>query len=1669
MTADAKAVRRYNAGVERALGLWDATNEWADYIAFLSRLAKALQASPPDAEVPFKPTLAKYLALCLKPSLPAGVHQKALDVYNLVFTLLGKERLSHDLPIWLPGVSHTLTFATLTTRPLFLSLYDDHLLKLSSRALRPALRAIILSLLPGIEEESSEDFDRTLHTISRLRQGFAEDATEAFFWQSLFLASITSTSRRPGALVYLMRQLPRLGAVATQLPDGSLKNGDTRDVLQEAIIAITTPEPGLLIRCFATGLQDEQPLVQRGFLDLLVSHLPLHAPALQSLVSPNDLDILVAAAMSVVLRRDMSLNRRLWTWFLGREDKREGSTDMVPAPALENGALSKPQLNSTAPRHDYFTAYGLKSVIRSLGKMLLKDTVSPIDRARPFRMMLSLMDRWVIGKLPVEALFVPAMQDLQRYQTTAPSQSSFDEVFRSANVFFDAIEPPLITGQLLRLLSEADLDLFEFIVANFNLQEDEMANIHLPMMCLAISEILLREEHSELSRRDKAQQLRTANLLESLLNLLPPHTSEDSLQTNECQQIGWLKKIKDLYDNSAHVKKAIFETIPPGLTSQLLLRNNALIFLQCLEHPGDQELLGPLTNSLIKCISRTSNLKALRELRFDERLLALLTQSAERPHTQYQTSRTVAKIAETLHAFDPERATLTEAALLQLVPELTAQLWEMLVPSTPQFHVEAVEQIWNLRSLSKELLLVDSKISDLMSEQNSAQHLEEQIARFSTLWVHTRIPEIDVELFSTAEQIRDDEVPWAMLRHPIIAIIDGVDLSQVEDRRRLWLNTLPSLAPIFRIVYTESMDASGDQVSLLGLHRLRKVMTLAKQLPAQRSEFFSPSGFSAIVLNICKQQMTSLDVDKDVFKTISSIFRIVLEEMQINGKHELTGLLVQMLTRLPQDGSSQQDVLDLLQLLFAKPDVGSPPNELIQILVSNISSKAIDLTIDKWVTLLCNTLPLYSTQDLFANMLKLTACFCARIKDYFTRVQELYERPYAAAGADGVTSAETAKNPERSMNNLLAGLEYILARAHTHLVDQVSATDISNPSSSEKSQLRSIANHRLTVILCMQDTIQLCGTIWAWRILKRTNALTPDSKSFAHISSRLRARTRRILEHLTDAEPQECLETLMGMWIDAARRNSEQDVTLNLMQSLDGARPKFMMPATFNAIYNRTNPSALDQSQKSSLSVNVTAPELMTFLIAYTTALEDDLLEEIWTDCTAFLREVLANPMPHRQILLKLLEFVAALCQKMENTNYGEVFKMRRELSDLCARLFTAIFTIRPAGLDSAVQAVPEQTSTRGIQPKDLSEPRNAIRVLCDALPIISSALGDQDRLGATLSGITTHIISPALRSKQFPQAVNQDILQLTLLMAKSQPNNKTWKKDVIEAINDNKFLQMDPMIAEMGWLPILKQLWLTDKSSMPELMSRLTPPTTAGIMFGVGATAARTEADRKTQLNLRRIALLLLAVDADAFAADLPQMMHRLEELLTATSSSSPSSGTRGDVYLVLRAIMLTFSQTQLASLWPLVDVELRILFTSMQSKGDAAFTGFSQLQGAKLLDLLLLLKPEEFQLHEWLFVTDTIDAVYPPQDFKSAAIADQVVTKGVLETDLPPVSNTDSRKPWLCTDLTRTTDDPQALLRPFFRQLSIHAFEDTYSLQAPDLDACRKDLLADLFQDGG
>lgn len=389
-----------------------------------------------------------------------------------------------------------------------------------------------------------------------------------------------------------------------------------------------------------------------------------------------------------------------------------------------------------------------------------------------------------------------------------------------------------------------------------------------------------------------------------------------------------------------------------------------------------------------------------------------------------------------------------------------------------------------------------------------------------------------------------------------------------------------------------------------------------------------------------------------------------------------------------------------------------------------------------------------------------------------------------------------------------------------------------------------------------------------------------------------------------------------------------------------------------------------------------------------------------------------------------------------------------------------------------------------------LSRPDDVVGILASIAPNLPKILVEQDRVLLAANTISTSVIGPTFRSKSYPENVSKSTLVLLYQLSRLPNTQKSWKKDLGDAFNDPRFFGNIVPLVEGEWLPLLKQWCLSDKEKVPELLSRLLPPTTAGIVFGVGATSARLEADRKTQLNLRRVATLVLAAIDDNFVTEIPAMLEKIVELLAATTTSSPSSTTRADIYLLVRALVLKTSAVHLAMLWPVINAELQAAISSVVAPDHSAvadtYNNHSTLQACKLLDTLICIAPDDFQLHEWLFITDTIDAVYRPSNTHPTSLIDEVseelgstaITSSHFDSSAatnPQASKNDQVRrpligpggisdegPW-----ERKDELVGKVLRPLFSQLSIFAFESTYSMGAPDMEGCRRALLGDLFDD--
>ncbi|KJZ80606.1 hypothetical protein HIM_00456 [Hirsutella minnesotensis 3608] len=1811
-----KAYRKYATGIEKALLLFEtALEEWADYISFLNKLLKALQARPTSiTTIPVKATVAKRLSQCLNPALPSGVHQRALEVYNYVFTTIGPEGLSSDLPLYLPGLAPTLSFASLSVRSPYLGILETHFLKVDARSLRPALKSIILALLPGLEDETSEDFDRTLNLITSFKKIIRPQGSDPladphssgddFFWQCFFLASITGHSRRAGALAYLVRYLPNLGSAQPSADPETAGLENAASDSSKIALVVTSPEPGLLVRCFASGLSDDHLLIQRGFLDLLVSHLPLNSSVLQSRVKPADLELLLKAAVGVVTRRDMSLNRRLWAWLLG-PDPMGGEGDN----AGDSSAQASEQQAYLSSKTSFFEEYGMQPLTRTLLDMIKgAASASAAERARPYRICLSLMDRWEIGGLVVPEVFLPVVESVRCFQSQAPAKAEFAEVLRSASVFFDGIESGLIYSELFRLLAQAlsfektnfsdrvdKISLVSFIIANFNVREEEMVTIHAPLTCLGVMSMLeqlrTRSARSALTYDDTDKLSEQAlGVVISLLEMVPdrtfeavekalPNSKTQPRATSAASDAAILDKIEKFYLQ----EQGNIDSSPPPLDStnfgELLLEKAA----QYISHDDDSG--ADLRDDLgvrVRIFTLLS-FKTPSSYKFDvEKLISHLQKKLRQKHPlPFPCFSSVLQLATQLYA--TER--ISAALLSELVIPLVRHSWSYLSASEPKYHVEAVRCLWQLQTaLTPSNREIEAALSgilvDCLDTGSSAAMLAEAIRTFGVLWSHT--------LQDTVSDRRGSKTPMqeyrpprlsgmdhfeVMLSRPLFLVLDALldERTQAHMVVKSWLNSMIGIDRLFLLFVTRLSEVSvfstviekamseelassvtyfseEDDLELClyylrALHRVLSCTGEMSTLILASKYLYLGAGQAQIrgsveegemslqdyFVRICLECVTGEvkdDAGEDLMERVSHLRRYALTILHhfLSGsrgaltKHfQLDTVLYDRLAKSIKTPEPYVQILllevihDTLRLqemttgerpssplpAATGPGIDNPgasrnstsigdgssagpfmPAQLLKCLQAGLSSVSSQCVLDSWIAFLGDSLPFFS-QSIFQVLIPLVETLCGQIETTLSSLRGTYQLASHQA-------CEGGSAPESTLFYLVNGLERVLALAHDQLLtEEARARLVKGPEQpqslfgsmvsgvfqSDNPQTRSAtANDRLTVHLAFQDTMRTCYKIWSWGQGDEAKKQDPASwASFNYTSLRMRNRARRLLEHLFTAETLECLETVIDIWHSAGSA-AERSQVFTFLAALDACRPKHCIPALFNAIYSRTNPSALDPSRKSTMTITLQDSDLVIFLVEYARSLEDDAMDEIWQDCMTFLKDLLGNPFPHRQTLPSLLEFAGILGEKVDNTNFGEQRRMRKELGDLFLRLLAALFTTRPmtfAESNGTAEKTPnDATGRRSTFSTGSDGSDSVVAVLASIVPNLPMILLENDRVLSAAASISTNAITPALRSRAFPDTISPNVMRLLHELSRLQNNQKTWRKDVGEALNDGRFFGMRLDLVKDDWLPLLRQWVLSDKERMSEIVGRISAPTTAGIVFGVGATSARLDADRKTQLNLRRIATLVLAAAEDAFVTDLPGMFGKLVELLAATSTSSPSSTTRADVFLVVRALVLKTSPIHLGMLWPVVNAEIHAAISSVvapdHSSAAETYANTAILQACKLLDLLVCIAPDDFQLHEWLFVTDTIDAVYRSSTYQPVALVDELTEEigsaaallgaGGLGDDVSP---------------ERRDELVAKVLRPFFAQLTIFAFESTYAMGALDRETCLQGLLKDIFDE--
>uniref|UniRef100_A0A915Q5B7 Dopey N-terminal domain-containing protein n=1 Tax=Setaria digitata TaxID=48799 RepID=A0A915Q5B7_9BILA len=282
--------RAYVTAVDKALKAFEATNEWADLISALAKLSRVFHANAKFGDIPKPVTVAKRLSQCLHPALPHGVHLKALETYRQLFDILGQKDLPRLLYLFAVGLFPLMDHCGIKVKSELLNIFEQYLLPLGVD-LKPALPGFITGVLLGLEE-GTEFYDRSFSLLDRVQESVGSEAYFACLWEAV----LGSPSVRLPALMYVNAKFSR----RKSMHDQEYIMGNNIDHMIAALCAAAD--------------DDGSTLIQRHLLDFLCSAFPLNSDHLVR----EDFVQLLRRCLFLVLRRDMSLNRRLYQWLLNR-------------------------------------------------------------------------------------------------------------------------------------------------------------------------------------------------------------------------------------------------------------------------------------------------------------------------------------------------------------------------------------------------------------------------------------------------------------------------------------------------------------------------------------------------------------------------------------------------------------------------------------------------------------------------------------------------------------------------------------------------------------------------------------------------------------------------------------------------------------------------------------------------------------------------------------------------------------------------------------------------------------------------------------------------------------------------------------------------------------------------------------------------------------------------------------------------------------------------------------------------------------------------------------------------------------------------------------------------------------------------------------------------------
>lgn len=256
-----------------------------------------------------------------------------------------------------------------------LNIYEQYFVPLGVE-LRPALSGFLNGVLPAYDS-NLDFFEQTKFLLHQISDAVYQD----FFICQIWDCMIFNSAIRLNALQYI-------------LDHSSLFCHE--DLLQETV-------KESLLNAISCSLEDNAILVQRNGLEFLMLCLPIHCDKL----TEEDRVKLLKSALITFLRRDMSLNRRVFSWILGCDiNKIQNLKEKVTS-----SSLTYLEINS-------------RNVLILSVVSLLKESLAANSDLSHFKIIMTIIDRSDISQNIIDYIMIDILRTLYLCQHSKSAEAN---------------------------------------------------------------------------------------------------------------------------------------------------------------------------------------------------------------------------------------------------------------------------------------------------------------------------------------------------------------------------------------------------------------------------------------------------------------------------------------------------------------------------------------------------------------------------------------------------------------------------------------------------------------------------------------------------------------------------------------------------------------------------------------------------------------------------------------------------------------------------------------------------------------------------------------------------------------------------------------------------------------------------------------------------------------------------------------------------------------------------------------------------------------------------------------------------------------------------------------------------------------------------------------------